>query len=238
MTHSQEAIERGVALLPCPFCGSRAEVVHTSHIRCTNTYNCDAETRLGVKTWNRRAIKPIAAGSVKAWKKVSKLVEEYAEAAHTNSLGAYESCLMVHKIAKRQIAALEAAKTIAAGSVVVPREPTEAMIVAADNTYHCGYTGTPFSPSEDVWKAMIAAAPLTAAPGAVVDDEIVEACADDLRAKGLTVAVHNDYRLNGERCTFWLFVDGAGMSYKGEGQTDAVALNQVRAAFAAINGGK
>ncbi len=53
--------------------------------------------------------------------------------------------------------------------------------------------------------------------------------ADDLRARGLSVAVHNDYRLNGKKCTFWLFIDGAtGMSYKGEGSTDAEALNQVR----------
>lgn len=43
------------ALLPCPFCGTYAEVVHTSHIRCGNIYNCDAETRLGERAWNRRA---------------------------------------------------------------------------------------------------------------------------------------------------------------------------------------
>ena len=39
------------------------------------------------------------------------------------------------------------------------------------------------------------------------------------------VAVHNDYRLHGEPYTFWLFTDSAGMSYKGEGRTDADALN-------------
>jgi len=42
-------------LLPCPFCGSPAEIVHASHIRCANIYNCDCETRLGEKAWNRRA---------------------------------------------------------------------------------------------------------------------------------------------------------------------------------------
>jgi len=52
---------------------------------------------------------------------------------------------------------------------------------------------------------------------------------DDLRAKGLSVAVHNDYRLNGDAYTFWLFTDSEGMSYKGEGRTDADALNAVRA---------
>lgn len=58
---------------------------------------------------------------------------------------------------------------------------------------------------------------------------VPEGCPDDIRAQGLTVAVHNDYRLNGQRHTFWLFVDEMGMSYKGEGPTDADALNQVRA---------
>lgn len=57
---------------------------------------------------------------------------------------------------------------------------------------------------------------------------ITSTSADDLRTLGLTVAVHNDYRLNGEHHTFWLFIDEAtGMSYKGEGKTDAEALAQV-----------
>jgi len=42
-------------LLPCPFCNTHAEVVHASHIRCANIYNCDCHTRLGNKAWNRRA---------------------------------------------------------------------------------------------------------------------------------------------------------------------------------------
>ena len=54
--------------------------------------------------------------------------------------------------------------------------------------------------------------------------------ADDLRERGLTVAVHNDYRLHGEAHTFWLFIDeSTGISYKGEGKTDTEALNKVRA---------
>jgi hypothetical protein len=52
---------------------------------------------------------------------------------------------------------------------------------------------------------------------------------DDLRAAGLMVAVHNDYRLHGQPHTFWLFTDSTGMSFKGEGRTDAEALEQVRA---------
>lgn len=48
-------------LLPCPFCGSHAETVHASHIRCANIYNCDCETRLGPTAWNRRVLDAAAA---------------------------------------------------------------------------------------------------------------------------------------------------------------------------------
>lgn len=51
---------------------------------------------------------------------------------------------------------------------------------------------------------------------------------DDIRALGWVVAVHNDYRLNGEAHTFWLFTKD-GRAVKGEGRTDAEALVQVRA---------
>lgn len=54
----------------------------------------------------------------------------------------------------------------------------------------------------------------------------------ELRDKGLMVAVHNDYRLNGERHTFWLFTTPDGRAIKGEGRTDEEALSQVRAALA------
>lgn len=37
-----------------------------------------------------------------------------------------------------------------------------------------------------------------------------EASPDDLRAKGWSVAVHNDYRLGGKRMTFWLFTHPSG----------------------------
>jgi predicted nucleic acid-binding Zn-ribbon protein len=50
---------------------------------------------------------------------------------------------------------------------------------------------------------------------------------DDLRALGWAVAVHNDYRLNGEPHTFWLMTRD-GRAVKGEGRTDAEALGQVR----------
>lgn len=61
--------------------------------------------------------------------------------------------------------------------------------------------------------------------------------ANDIRAAGWAVAIHNDYRLNGRRHTFWLFTMqdsppkltyGDGWYVKGEGFTDAQALNEIR----------
>lgn len=49
---------------------------------------------------------------------------------------------------------------------------------------------------------------------------------DDLRRLGWAVAVHNDYRLNGEHHTFWLWTKD-GRAVKGEGRTDEEALAQV-----------
>jgi hypothetical protein len=54
--------------------------------------------------------------------------------------------------------------------------------------------------------------------------------ADEIRAMGWAVAVHNDYRLNGEAMTFWLFTKG-DRCVKGEGRTDADALAIVLAAL-------
>jgi hypothetical protein len=72
--------------------------------------------------------------------------------------------------------------------------------------------------------------PQPAAPIAVQDDAVRDAAFDllsEIRSLGLSVAVHNDYRLNGEAYTFWLFTDVNGMSYKGEGKTDHKALTRV-----------
>jgi hypothetical protein len=56
--------------------------------------------------------------------------------------------------------------------------------------------------------------------------------ADDLRREGWTVAVHNDYVLDGEPMTFWLFTHPpSGRFIKGEGRTDAEALAHVRLAL-------
>lgn len=61
---------------------------------------------------------------------------------------------------------------------------------------------------------------------------------DDLRAQGLTVAVHNDYRQNGHPHTFWLFTTPESVAIKGEGRTDAEALNQVRAQLTELRNGR
>lgn len=58
--------------------------------------------------------------------------------------------------------------------------------------------------------------------------DLVAANPDDIRAQGWVVAVHNDYRLNGIFHTFWLFTKD-GQAIKGEGVSDAEALQQVRA---------
>ena len=66
------------------------------------------------------------------------------------------------------------------------------------------------------------------------DEEIARLLAagspNDLRMAGWAVAVHNDYQLDGEPHTFWLFTQGSRCA-KGEGRTDAEALDQVRAAI-------
>jgi hypothetical protein len=55
----------------------------------------------------------------------------------------------------------------------------------------------------------------------------------DIRAKGWSVAVHNDYKQNGEAHTFWLFTNG-DRCVKGEGKSDAEALAQVRTAISKL----
>lgn len=60
-----------------------------------------------------------------------------------------------------------------------------------------------------------------------MDHAVQSKNADDIRAHGWMVAVHNDYRQNGETYTFWLFTKG-DRAVKGEGRTDEEALNSVR----------
>ena len=55
------------------------------------------------------------------------------------------------------------------------------------------------------------------------------AAPDDLRAKGWRVAAHNDYRLGGDFRTFWLMThNDSGRFLRGEGSTDAIALDSIR----------
>ena len=46
----------------------------------------------------------------------------------------------------------------------------------------------------------------------------------ELRDAGWTVTVHNDYRISGQSMTFWLFDHVDGRQMKGEGKTDAEAI--------------
>jgi hypothetical protein len=55
----------------------------------------------------------------------------------------------------------------------------------------------------------------------------------DIREAGWMVAVHNDYRQAGVLYTFWLFAKD-GRCVKGEGRTDAEALDQVRDGIAKL----
>jgi len=61
--------------------------------------------------------------------------------------------------------------------------------------------------------------------------------ADDLRAMGMSVAVHNDYRQDGKHHTFWLMTGGHNgivVALKGEGESDEKALDQIRAQWAEL----
>lgn len=64
-----------------------------------------------------------------------------------------------------------------------------------------------------------------------------EASPVDIRNMGWTVACHNDYRLNGKKYTFWLFTND-DRAVSGEGETDAEALNNIRAELRRLAGGK
>jgi hypothetical protein len=71
-----------------------------------------------------------------------------------------------------------------------------------------------------------------AALRAALDDAEGDDAMDDLdmlallRKQGWRVAVHNDYRQHGMDCTFWLLTHPSGRWVKGEGVSDALALDQ------------
>ena len=69
-------------------------------------------------------------------------------------------------------------------------------------------------------------------------ERVRESMADDLRALGLSVAVHNDYSQDGIGYTFWLLtanIDGVRRAFKGEGTTDTESLNQIREQYRALS---
>lgn len=81
-------------------------------------------------------------------------------------------------------------------------------------------------------------APVRAVATALADARLAaaESSADDIRAAGWNVAVHNDYRLHGKPHTFWLFTHAeSGRFVKGEGASDAEALREVRLILALLD---
>jgi hypothetical protein len=63
------------------------------------------------------------------------------------------------------------------------------------------------------------------------------AAIDELRNQDWYIAVHNDYRLNGKRMTFYLLTHDDGRWVKGEGATDTDALLEINQKLAALSGG-
>lgn len=60
-------------------------------------------------------------------------------------------------------------------------------------------------------------------------DRLGRTTADDLRAAGLTLAHHSDTLHPGHLRTSWLFVTADGRALRGEAETDADALDLIRA---------
>lgn len=92
-----------------------------------------------------------------------------------------------------------------------------------------GTCPVPFDELSNFWKDTLRVAYLQG----ILDDE---ANPSDIRQKGWVVAVHNDYKLDGVPHTFWLFTRGSNC-VKGEGRTDADALNVVRKIIDRTGGG-
>lgn len=61
------------------------------------------------------------------------------------------------------------------------------------------------------------------------DDQKTTELLGELRGRGWSVAIHNDYRYAGTNCTFWLLTHPSGRYVKGEGHTDEEALAECRA---------
>lgn len=59
------------------------------------------------------------------------------------------------------------------------------------------------------------------------DGVSLERLLESIRSYGYAVGIHNDYRLNGQKFTYWQFTHPDGTYLKGEGPTDKEALNEV-----------
>ncbi len=110
---------------------------------------------------------------------------------------------------------------------------------------NCVYCGHRYGPDDkvpasmaDVLKAHVEQCPDHPMSKLKAENATLRAAADlvergspnDIRAKGWTVAVHNDYRVARGAHTFWLFTKD-GRALKGEGPTDIDALDRVREAL-------
>lgn len=73
---------------------------------------------------------------------------------------------------------------VPASYALVPVEPTQAMLDAAEDAYVSGYTGTPTASPEEVWSAMIAAAPTPRAAPERSNDDRCPDCGGPLDANG------------------------------------------------------
>jgi|GEM_PF-1875057 len=103
--------------------------------------------------------------------------------------------------------------------------------IADEQQYRSGYCQTDITvePALTAEEAQTVAREALAQQTALRPQPSGETRADALRAAGWSVAVHNDYRLNGEAHTFWLWTHPDGRWIKGEGRTDEDALSQCAA---------
>jgi hypothetical protein len=62
----------------------------------------------------------------------------------------------------------------------------------------------------------------------MLKDKTMEKILKQIRSMGYLVGVHNDYKLNGQSMTFWLFTHESGHFIKGEGLTDEEALKECK----------
>ena len=138
---------------------------------------------------------------------------------------------------QRRMAAVDALRAALAAPATAPAIQYPPLPIVAALLHSDGYwtsvAGGPLRPKPDNFsnKEVFTADQMRA----YVDADRAQrapSSADDLRALGWTVAVHNDYRLNGVAHTFWLLTKD-GRCIKGEGLSDADALKEIRTMLSA-----